>query len=84
MDPTKLRPGKFRSGRAAGGPQGDGLDSTWTETPEQKRKRLENEVLGIAAPAAVGKASAKSASNVDEEAAWRIREYNVILTAATL
>jgi hypothetical protein len=77
LDPTKIRPGKFRSGKSAGGPQGGGLDSIWTETPEQKRKRLANEVLGIEAPAASSVPVKKPSSNVDEEAARRIREYNV-------
>jgi hypothetical protein len=77
MDPTKLRPGKFRTGKAAGGPAGGGIESTWTETPEQKRKRLENEMLGIAAPANSSVNTAKSVRKEDEEAARRIKEYNV-------
>ncbi|KAI1489784.1 hypothetical protein F5X96DRAFT_670370 [Biscogniauxia mediterranea] len=52
-DPTKLKARKFNSGpRAAaasssnsGGAAGE-ISSIWTETPEQKRKRLENAVLG--------------------------------------
>ncbi|KZL83741.1 hypothetical protein CI238_12932 [Colletotrichum incanum] len=47
-DPTKLKNRKFASGKssvaAAGG--GSGISSIWTETPEQKRKRLEDAVLG--------------------------------------
>lgn len=77
MDPTKLRPGKFRSGKAAGGPAGGGVESTWTETPEQKRKRLENEMLGIAAPANSSVNTAQSVRKEDEDAARRIKEYNV-------
>ncbi|KAE9983180.1 hypothetical protein EG328_002494 [Venturia inaequalis] len=76
MDPTKLRPGKFRSGKAAGGPAGGGIESTWTETPEQKRKRLENEMLGIAAPANSSVNTAQSVRKEDEDAARRIKEYN--------
>jgi hypothetical protein len=79
MDPTKIRPGKFRSGKAAGAPAGGDVDSIWTETPEQKRKRLANEVLGIVAPAASGVTGKKPGSKVDEEAARKIREYNVCL-----
>lgn len=77
MDPTKLRPGKFRSGKAAGGPAGGGIESTWTETPEQKRIRLENEMLGIAAPANSSVNTAQSVRKEDEDAARRIKEYNV-------
>ena len=83
MDPTKLRPGKFRSGKAAGGPAGGGIESTWTETPEQKRKRLENEMLGIAAPANSSVNTAQSVRKEDEEAARRIKEYNVSFAVTT-
>ncbi|KAL0935330.1 uncharacterized protein CTRU02_209922 [Colletotrichum truncatum] len=46
-DPTKLKNRKFASGKSsAGGGGGGGISSIWTETPEQKRKRLEDAVLG--------------------------------------
>lgn len=45
-DPTKLKARRFNSGPRASG-SGDGeISSIWTETPEEKRKRLENAVLG--------------------------------------
>ncbi|KAI1857141.1 hypothetical protein JX265_011342 [Neoarthrinium moseri] len=54
-DPTQIRARKFNSGprAAAGGGGGGGggggeISSIWTETPEQKRQRLENAVLGRA------------------------------------
>ncbi|KAK7520083.1 uncharacterized protein IWZ02DRAFT_490189 [Phyllosticta citriasiana] len=80
MDPTKLRARGFQSGRAAraagSGNTGGGDMSTWTETPEQKRKRLENEVMGVAAPE--GKRSKGSErdtkSKQDEETARRLRD----------
>lgn len=53
QDPTKIKARKFNSGPrsgggagpAAGGAAGE-ISSIWTETPEQKRQRLENAVLG--------------------------------------
>ncbi|KAI1815217.1 hypothetical protein GGS20DRAFT_354706 [Poronia punctata] len=47
-DPTKLKARKFNSGpRHNPNDNGGGeISSIWTETPEQKRKRLENAVLG--------------------------------------
>ncbi|KAK4245049.1 hypothetical protein C7999DRAFT_43363 [Corynascus novoguineensis] len=48
-DPTKLRARKFASGpRAATGTDGKpaGVSSIWTETPEEKARRLANAVLG--------------------------------------
>ncbi|KAI1433872.1 hypothetical protein GGR50DRAFT_666259 [Xylaria sp. CBS 124048] len=49
-DPTKLKARRFNSGprasAAASGGGGSEISSIWTETPEEKRKRLENAVLG--------------------------------------
>ncbi|KAF2224947.1 hypothetical protein BDZ85DRAFT_259372 [Elsinoe ampelina] len=48
MDPTKLRARGFNTGKGAKGSTGPGGDNdTWTETPEQKRQRLENQVMGV-------------------------------------
>ncbi|KAH9883675.1 hypothetical protein F4778DRAFT_621261 [Xylariomycetidae sp. FL2044] len=84
-DPTKLRARKFNSGpRAntsadAGG--GGGISSIWTETPEQKRKRLENAVLGRSDPSSqqqtttstrpTGSSSGKEA----DQSSARIRDF---------
>jgi hypothetical protein len=46
----------------------------WTETPEQKRKRLENEVLGKTAPANSSHAPAPKDREA-ERIAKRIREH---------
>lgn len=52
-DLASMKARKFNTGRnARGGTAGGGpaeLSSIWTETPEQKRKRLANEVLGVSA-----------------------------------
>ena len=48
MDPTKMRARKFNTGKSAGG--GGGMSSAWTETPEQKLKRLQDEAMGITTP----------------------------------
>ncbi|KAI0096652.1 hypothetical protein GGR51DRAFT_542944 [Nemania sp. FL0031] len=48
-DPTKLKARRFNSGPRAntsGSNPGGEISSIWTETPEEKRKRLENAVLG--------------------------------------
>lgn len=50
FDPTKLRARKFNTGRgltASGASSDMGASSLWTETPEQKRKRLTDEVMGV-------------------------------------
>lgn len=89
IDPTKIRNRKFNTGKGAkaplannkaGGGGGDNR-SIWTETPEQKLKRLEDEVMGIKPPAA--QLENISSSNRDEraeleaaETSRRIAEYN--------
>lgn len=47
-DPTKIKSRGFASGRGASAPKTVGISSIWTETPEEKRRRLENAVLGRA------------------------------------
>ncbi|GAB1198239.1 hypothetical protein APSETT444_007552 [Aspergillus pseudonomiae] len=47
VDPTKLRSRKFQSGRSAPSSQSGGIDSSWTETPEEKIKRLQDKVMGV-------------------------------------
>jgi len=47
MDPSKTRARGFNTGKAAKGPAKDVDSGIWTETPEQKRKRLQDEVMGI-------------------------------------
>ncbi|KAI9760053.1 MAG: hypothetical protein M4579_001886 [Chaenotheca gracillima] len=80
VDPTKLRNRKFNTGKGAKAPaqRTNGENAVWTETPEQKRKRLEDEVMGVIQPAA----QASSSNNVDRRAPRdddtdkRIQEYN--------
>ncbi|KKA28180.1 hypothetical protein TD95_004072 [Thielaviopsis punctulata] len=47
-DPTKIKSRGFASGRGASVPKSAGISSIWTETPDEKRRRLENAVLGRA------------------------------------
>ncbi|KAL4979428.1 hypothetical protein BDW66DRAFT_102610 [Aspergillus desertorum] len=49
VDPTKLRNRKFQSGPRVGNAPigGGGVDSSWTETPDEKMRRLQDEVMGI-------------------------------------
>lgn len=81
VDPTKLKNRKFNTGKGAKGPaQKGGTDSTtWTETPEEKRKRLEDEVMGVKEPAHLDRGSTSSARSSAEakETEKRIRDYNV-------
>ena len=79
VDPTKLRNRKFNTGKGAKAPVSNsgGDNAVWTETPEQKRQRLEDEVLGVKKPAQLGREDKRSAKEEAEKRATddRIREY---------
>ncbi|KAJ4372530.1 hypothetical protein N0V83_004305 [Neocucurbitaria cava] len=65
MDPTKMRARKFNTGKGAGAT--GGMSSAWTETPEQKLKRLQNEALGIAPPSNASPSTATESRKTKEE-----------------
>ena len=73
MDPTKLRARGFNKGGSSAG----GGHDLWDETPEQKRKRLENEILGISTKSTnTTTGTIKARRKADEETARKIKEYN--------
>lgn len=81
VDPTKMKNRKFASGKGAKAPaEKGGISAIWTETPEQKRQRLEDEILGRKDAATSSRAKAnkpeKTESKEDRETARRIAEYN--------
>ncbi len=73
MDPTKLRARGFNKGGSSAG----GDHDLWDETPEQKRKRLENEILGISTTTTkTTTGTTKVRRKEDEETARKIKEHN--------
>ncbi|PWY79245.1 hypothetical protein BO70DRAFT_371889 [Aspergillus heteromorphus CBS 117.55] len=79
VDPTKLRNRKFQTGRAANAtPGGGGVDVSWTETPEQKMKRLQDEVLGVQTRPAAGESGPRAAGSSQPSRAMqeKVRRYN--------
>lgn len=92
MDPSKIRARGFNTGKGARArAAGDGNDgsSTWHETPEQKRKRLADEVMGVATQAPTQLAPLGKSSGVRSEAeAKKIREnmvrYHLTMTLCRL
>jgi hypothetical protein len=78
VDPTKLKSRKFASGKGAKAPaEKTGVSAIWTETPEQKRRRIEDEVMGRKDLST--QAVAKRPSKNDAEAkstARKLQEYN--------
>lgn len=79
-DPTKLKNRKFNTGKGSKAPaqRGDSDNTLWTETPEQKRQRLEDEVMGVKKPAQLGPENKKDKRKEAEarETERRVREYN--------
>ncbi|KAL3481148.1 hypothetical protein BJX99DRAFT_219175 [Aspergillus californicus] len=74
VDPTKLRSRKFQSGPRAGNTSaGAGIDSLWTETPEQKMRRLQDAAMGIVPSGGVG-AAGGSGTAADDKAAQAMRD----------
>lgn len=76
FDPTKTRARKFNSGKGPAGSNAPG--AMWTETPEQKRQRLEDEVMGVAKTEATPAVQAKDdrTRRDEKEKAQKIQEYN--------
>jgi hypothetical protein len=87
VDPTKLKARKFNTGKgsnAASQGATTGEDNKWTETPSEKRARLEREIMGItdasaAKPKLHPQDSAKAAAT-----SQKIREYTVSEVKASL
>ena len=78
VDPTKLRNRKFNTGKGAKGPSSGGAVDMglWTETPEQKRKRLEDEVMGVQRSGGDQKNDNRREKAEAEAMGRRIREHN--------
>ncbi len=80
VDPTKIKNRKFNTGKGskAPGSNSGGENTLWTETPEQKRQRLQDEVMGVKKPAQLGSEDKRDARKAQEakETQRRIHEYN--------
>ena len=68
-DPTRMRNRKFAS-KSSSGPS-TGVSSIWTETPEEKLKRLQDAVLGRE-DKTKGPGSGSKPDKEEEERQWRI------------
>ena len=83
VDPTKLKSRRFNTGKGARAPAQapSELGTLWTETPEQKRQRLQDEIMGVAKPASLDQIKKKITGTRSEvkETDRKIEEYNVSL-----
>lgn len=94
VDPRKLRNRKFNTGKGAKAPppKSSGDNALWTETPEQKQKRLADEVMGVVAkPGSAAGPSSSTDNGVNEhrrnevlETERRIEAYNAQHRPASL
>ncbi|CZT19469.1 uncharacterized protein RCC_05320 [Ramularia collo-cygni] len=75
MDPSIQRPKAFNSGKGARATNPGADDSsTWHETPEQKRKRLADEMMGIGAPSSGARPQSTKAAS-EHDAHRKIKEH---------
>ena len=84
MDPTKIRARGFNTGKGARGPNvHDDDSSAWHETPEQKQKRLADEMMGVSQPSTADPQKPRKSAEAtkDEAAARQIRERTVWTTS---
>jgi len=79
VDPTKLKNRKFQSGKGSKAPidKSGGISAIWTETPEQKRQRLQDQVLGKNVSTSSADRKPQISDRESEAAARHIKEYNV-------
>jgi hypothetical protein len=79
IDPTQLRNRKFQTGKSARAPASKEVDATWVETPEERMRRLQDEVMGVGA--APNRAEQRSSSTKDAARAKameeQIKKFNV-------
>ncbi|KAL8661613.1 MAG: hypothetical protein Q9202_005441 [Teloschistes flavicans] len=68
LDPTKLRNRKFATGKAAAAkPSPSATETLWTESPQQKQKRLADEMMGVRQPAAAAQPAREEGEAEREE-----------------
>merc|ERR1712070_123761 len=79
MDPSKQRARGFNTGKGAKGPNSKDEDnSAWYETPEQKQRRLQEEMMGTAKPASMAAPeAAKPKKSAKEEAEEQKRRQQI-------
>jgi len=80
MDPSKIRARGFQTGKGAKGPAGSkDDDSAWFETPEQKQKRLRDEMMGFTQLASSAlQRSSRGARSATDEAATAKRKDEIV------
>ncbi|KAJ5112090.1 hypothetical protein N7532_000135 [Penicillium argentinense] len=80
IDPTQLRNRKFQTGKTARAATASSktVDASWVETPEERIRRLEDEVMGVGAPSggAPQSKSEKKNTTKDRSMEEKIKKFN--------
>lgn len=81
IDPTQLRNRKFQTGKSARSATGSSktVDASWVETPEERMRRLEDQVMGVGAPSSgsTQHTSRKTDAAKDKSMEEKIKKFNV-------
>jgi hypothetical protein len=79
IDPTQLRNRKFQTGKSARAPGSKQVDAKWVETPEERMRRLQDEMMGVGA--APNRAEQRTSNTKDatrnKAMEEQIRKFNV-------
>ncbi|KAJ5493454.1 hypothetical protein N7539_002200 [Penicillium diatomitis] len=80
IDPTQLRNRKFQTGKSARAPGSKQLDAAWVESPEERMRRLQDQVMGVGP--APNRPEQRPSTTKDaaraKEMEDRIKQYNEI------
>ncbi|KAJ5768808.1 hypothetical protein N7520_003367 [Penicillium odoratum] len=77
IDPTQLRSRKFQTGKSARAPGSKQVDASWVETPEERIRRLGDEMMGVGGPSrSSSNPSSKSDARRTQSMEERIKKFN--------
>lgn len=78
IDPTQIRNRKFQTGRSARSATSKQVDASWMESPEERMRRLGDEVMGVGASSDNSKQSVSSADAAKAKLMEdKIKKFNV-------
>ncbi|KAJ5667548.1 hypothetical protein N7507_003412 [Penicillium longicatenatum] len=77
IDPTQLRNRKFQTGKSARTSATKQVDASWVETPEERMRRLGDEVMGVGGPSRISsKPSSTSEARRTQSMEEQIKKFN--------
>lgn len=85
IDPTQIKNRKFQTGRSARSATSRQVDSSWMESPEERMRRLGDEVMGVGArPGDTNQPTTSSSVARARSMEEKIQKYNVSLVLRVL